>query len=309
MRLIMSVIISTLIWACAPTSKLSWSDIAGTTVQPEEPVIFSIPSSSITRELKDTKPDILKGFPFVSAQPVINFNGKFPPEFYSSLKYRWNAEFIKSVDFWRLRYDQHMYDVIYINPVWIGELTIKEDDFLRNIAYSYNISDEQVQVLEKWINEGGILWIESAIFISSYDYNLNKFSDEKLKSLVESLRSMTLFGNKIQVQTFLAKRIDEFNTEKLLFEVTPEKNLTQQKVEGINKHVNKLLIEQTDYVGIYITIEGNPIIKSGDTVYASFANYGKGKIITLAPFDFKDVHYDGEIFRFDLLSWALNDRT
>jgi hypothetical protein len=289
-------------FACAPTAKTTRCDVSP---QSEKVYTFSIPPESTSREIRDNKPDILKGFPFISSQPVTNFRGKFPPEFYSDIKYRWNAEYIGFVDFWKLRYNQHLYDVIYIDPMWIGDLSLGENDFLKNIIYSYNISDEQFKILETWIRNGGILWMEPAIFISSYDYNLNKFDDEKLKNLVDRLKTMTILGNKLNVQTFTAKKIDEFNMEKLSIEVTPEKI---QDMDGLDKDVKKLLLEQSDYIGIYITVDGPPIIKSGNTVYASYVDYGSGKIITLAPFDFRNVHYDGEIFRLDLLSWALNGR-
>ncbi len=289
-------------FACAPTAKTTRCDVSP---QPEEVYTFSIPPESTSREIRDNKPDILKGFPFISSQPVTNFTGKFPPEFYSGIKYRWNAEYIGFVDFWKLRYNQHLYDVIYINPMWLGDLSLGGNDFLKNIVYSYNISDEQFNILETWIRNGGILWIEPAIYISTYDYHLNKFDDEKLKNLVDRLKAMTILGNKLNVRTFTAKKIDEFNTEKLSIEVTPE---NVRDMGGLDRDVKKLLLEQTDYTGIYITVDGTPIIKSGNTVFASYVNYGKGKILTLAPFDFRNVHYDGEIFRLDLLSWALNGR-
>ncbi len=288
--------------ACAPTSKKTLPDV---TSEPDEVHIFSIPPESTSREIRDNKPDILKGFPFISAQPVTNFAGKFPPEFYAAIKHRWNAEYIRFVDFWNLRHNPYLYDVIYITPLWIGDLSLKDEDFLKNIAYSYNIPDEQLKILNNWIENGGILWIESAIFISSYDYHLNNFDDKKLKKLTERLKSMTLFGKKLNVRTFKAKKIDEFNTEKLVMEITPEKI---QDMNGLKTDIKKLLLEQTDYVGIYVTADGNPIVKSGDIVYASYVNHGKGDILTLVPFDFKNVRYDGEIFRLDLLSWALNGR-
>lgn len=289
-------------FACAPTAKTTRYDVSP---QPEKVYTFSIPPESTSREIRDNKPDILKGFPFISSQPVTNFRGKFPPEFYSGIKYRWDAEYIGFVDFWKLRYNQHLYDVIYINPMWIGDLSLGENDFLKNIVSSYNISDEQFKILETWIRNGGILWMEPAIFISSYDYNLNKFDDAKLKNLVDKLKAMTILGNRLNVQIFTAKKIDEFNTEKLSIEVTPE---SIQDMDGLDRDLKKLLLEQTDYIGIYISVDGTPIIKSGNTVFASYVNYGKGKILTLAPFDFRNVHYDGEIFRLDLLSWALNGR-
>jgi hypothetical protein len=290
--------------SCAPTASTPQGDLAP---KPEEIYTFSVPASSLSREIKDTKPDILKGFPFIAYQPVVNFRGKFPPEFYSRIKQRWAAESLKSADIWRLRNDHYLYDVLYANPLWIGDLQLREGDLLKNIVNAYNISNEQFKVLEDWIKDGGILWIESAIYISSYDYNLNHFNDEKLKDLVGKIKAMTILGHKVNVRVETARRIDEFNTERLSMVISPEENIIGH-VETLDKQIRSLLLEQTDYIGIYVTIQGEPIVKSGDATYASYVNYGKGKIITLAPFDFKNVQYDGELLRLDLLLWALNDR-
>jgi hypothetical protein len=303
-EIIFYCLLSSIICSCAPTAKTPQGDLSP---KPEEIYTFSIPANSISREIKDTKPDILKGFPFISFQPVTNFRGKYPPEFYSTIRQRWNAEALQTADIWKLRYDQQRYDVIYTNPLWIGDLSLGEGDYLKNIVYSHNLSEEQFKVLENWIKEGGIFWIESAVFISSYDYNLNNFSDSKLNKLIEKIKTMTLFGHKLHVSTSMAKRIDEFNTEKLSMIISPDENLIKH-VEVLDKQINNLLLEQTDYVGIYITLDGEPIVKSGDKIYASYINYGKGKIITLVPFGFKNVHYDGEMLRLDLLLWSLNDR-
>lgn len=299
------IIIILFLISCAPTTKLSESEILSTTTRQEETTIFNIPDSKITREIKDTKPDLLRGFPFISYIPISDFKGKFPPEFYSSIKIKFEAQNIKNVDYWNLRNNNHLYDIIYIQPIWIGEYIFKENDYIYNIAHSFNISKEQINILENWIKEGGTLWLESALFISSYDFKFNNFNDEKLKEFIQKLKSLTLFGNKINVIPFIAKKIDEFNTEKLLIEITPEKDYL---LDDMRNDINKLLLEQNDYVGLYITVVGNPLIKSEENIFASYVEHGKGKIITIAPFDFKNVYYDGEIFRIHLLSWAMNVR-
>ncbi len=71
--------------------------------------------------------------------------------------------------------------------------------------------------------------------------------------------------------------------------------------------INKLLLEQTDSRGLYFTVQGTEIVSSGGNVYASVADYGKGKIITLAPFDYRNTYFDGETLRLDLLSWLFYD--
>lgn len=296
MRVLLLLVVITVITGCATDEQKKAVDIYN---KPEEIYVFSVPANSISREIKDSKADVLKGFPFVSHQPTMNFRGKFPPEFYSGIKYKWSAEYIKTADIWKLRYNRNYYDIIYVTPIWIGDFNIKEDDLIKNIALSYNIPDAQIDIIDNWVKSGGILWIESAIYISAYDYQLNKFNDARVDRIIQKLKGMTLFGNKMKVQVFQANRIDEFNTERFVKEVIPDKHAGTVQV-------GKMLIEQTDFIGIYLTLEGEPIIKSGNTVYASAVNHGKGKIITLAPFDFKNVHYDGEIFRFDLLSWALS---
>jgi hypothetical protein len=302
-NIIAGIVIILFVYGCAPTAKTT-SDMSAT---PEEIYTFEISPESTSREIQDSKPDILKGFPFISAHPTSSFMGKFPPEFYSANKLKWSAEYITFADFWNLRHDQHFYDVIYMNPMWIGDLILRENDLMKNIAYSYNIPSEKIRILDRWIRDGGVLWIESAIYISSYDYKLNKFDDEKLSALIDKIRAMTLFGNSLNVHTMTAERIDEFNIKKLSMAVIPDKEAAGTK--EIHQDVHSLLLEQSDYIGIYFSIDGVPLIQSGDTVYASYAKYGKGKIITLTPFDFKHTHYDGEILRLDLLSWALNDRT
>jgi len=302
--IIIYCLLSVIIYACAPTAKTPQGDLSS---KPEEIYTFSIPANSISREIKDTKPDVLKGFPFISYHPVTNFRGKYPPEFYSGIKQKWHAESLQAADIWSLRHDPQMYDVIYTSPLWIGDLYLAGKDYLENIVYSHNLSEEQFKILDNWIKEGGVFWIESAVFISSYDYNLNNFNDDKLNKLIEKIKAETLLGHKLRIFSSTAKRIDEFNTEKLNMVISPEENLIRH-IAVLDNQIKSLLIEQTDYIGIYITLDGEPIIKAGDKIYASYINYGKGKIITLAPFDFKNVHYDGEMLRLDLLLWSLNDR-
>ncbi len=177
---------------------------------------FPIPESSVSREYKDTRPSILKGFPFISYRPAENFAGKYPPEFYSQFKSTaFNAEFIKQADFWKMRHNQRYYDILYIMPLWVGDLYLPYDDLMKNIAYSYNISELQMEILEKWIKEGGILWIESAIYVSPYDMKINRFNEKSINDIVEKLKGMSIFGHKISLNVLKADSIDEFNVVKI----------------------------------------------------------------------------------------------
>ena len=289
---------------CAPKIQPSPSEVYQ---MPPEVYTFSVPADSISREIKEKKPEILKDFPFVSYHPATDFRGKYPPEFYSQFKSRWKAESLKAADIWRLRHDPNYYDVLYAPALWIGNLTLKGQDFMKVIAGADNLPDEQLAVIEEWVRQGGTLWFESAIYISAYDYSLSQFTDAKLDDMVRTLSGMKLFGNAIRVNSFKARKIDEFHTDMFVSEVIPEET-TDSQAAGITRDVKKLLLEQSDYVGIYFTIEGSPLIQAGGTVYASSAEYGKGKVITLAPFDFRNARYDGEMLRFDMMSWIMNVR-
>jgi len=275
---------------------------------PEEVHIITVPANSLSRELIDHRSNTVKGFPFVAHQAVNNFKGKFSPEFYTSMDRKVRAETLKDVDFWSLDNNPALYDVIYVKPLWLGDLKLKNNNLLESIAYSYNISTEQLAILKAWIQKGGILWMESGIYISAYDYNFNKFDDRKLGQLMLALSGLNLEGSKLNVKMLKAKKTDPLHVETLFHEMHFNKMEKRGDIEVINDKIGSLLIEQTDYIGIYISVDGVPIIKSNDSVYASYIKSGKGIILTLAPFDFKNAYFDGELFRFTLLTWALDNR-
>lgn len=276
--------------------------------KPEEVHIFTVPANSLSRELIDYRPNIVKGFPFVSILALNNFKGKFPPEFYTAMDRKVRAETLKDVDFWGLNNNPALYDVIYVKPLWLGDLKFKNNSLLESIAYSYNISTEQLAILNAWIQKGGILWMEAGIYISAYDYNFNKFDDKKLNQLMRSLSGMELDGSKLNVKMLKAVKTDALHVETLFNEIHFDKKEQIGNIREINDKVRSLLIEQTDYIGIYISADGVPIIKANNYVYASYIKSGKGLILTLAPFDFKNVYFDGELFRLTLLNWALDNR-
>ncbi len=185
---------------------------------------------------------------------------------------------------------------------------MKGDDLLKNLALSHNLSEGQVKVLEDWVEGGGILWIESAVFVSSYDYSLNRLDQKKIEHLIERLRAQKLFGHPMRSHVLRAKRIDEFNMEKVQKEIRPDGVGIPTTAAQDDMTIRRLLLEQTDYVGIYLSVDGTPILRDASGVYASYINHGKGKVITLAPLDFRNSYYDGELFRLSLLLWALDER-
>ncbi|MEI6206171.1 MAG: hypothetical protein WCP20_05275 [Desulfuromonadales bacterium] len=217
------------------------------------------------------------------------------------------SESLQQVDFWSLKKNPNLYDVIYIKPMLLGEFKVKGKNLLENIAYTYNISADQLIILDNWVQNGGILWIESAIYISLYDYKFNKFSDKELESFLTKLNGMSLYDRKLNVHMLRAKKTDDIHVEGISQEIVASASGTFGDIREINEKIRTLLLEQSDYIGIYLSVAATPIIKNGDKVYASYVESGKGKVITLPPFDFVKTSHDGELFRLTLLSWALNN--
>ena len=281
-------------------------DICDIITHPEEINVIEV--AEPYRERKESTLKLLSDFPFISYKPIIDFYGKFPPEFYSSIKIKWKAIPFEKADYWRMRWDPYIYDFIYIKPIWIGNFSLKSDDLLENLAINYNVSDEEVRILKDWLKQGGVLWIESAIFVSSYDMELNKIDMKKLLNFAYKLKKCKLFGKNLKVFIFRTTRVDKFHTKTLIKEIEVSKNSLSPKVKEILNDINKLLLIQDDYIGIYFTVDGTPIVTDGKKTYSSYINYGKGKVITTAPFDFLNVHYDGELYRWNLLLWAMKER-
>ncbi len=280
-------------------------DICDIISQPEHINIIEMPEYS--KSTKDvTKREMLSGFPFISYKPIIDFGGKFPPEFYSSIRFRWKAVSFNNANYWNLRWNPHLYDIIYVKPLWIGDFSFKSEDFLKDLSYTYNVSFRELNILKNWIKNGGVLWIESAIYISSYDVALNRLNRSRLSRLFRKIRRIKILGQKVNTFALRARMIDKFHTKPLNKTVVISKSLSKQP--NLLRGIHRLKLTQYDYLGAYFTVRGKQIIKYNGKVYASYINYGKGKIITTIPFDFLDVHYDGELYRWNLLMWLLKDR-
>src|ERR1039457_6429527 len=274
--------------------------------EPEKVQLFSVPLTSLSRSAEDDRAALTRGCPFVSPKPVSHFRGKFPPSVYADLEKRdFRAQQLTEVDFWHLEREPGLYDVIYCKGMLLGEFKARGKGLLESIAYSYNISAEQLTILRDWVGKGGILWLEPAIYVSSYDYKFKQIDDTRLNQLVRTLSGMTLDGYGLNVLTLRGRRIDDLHVEPLSRELSFAKGEKPGEIEQINARIRSLLLEQNDYIGIYLSVKGTPIVRSGGQVFASFVASGRGKIITLAPFDFEDSYHDGELFRLLLLSWAL----
>lgn len=280
-------------------------DICDILSKPEKINIIETPVYT-SGKVSPTRKQILNSFPFVAYRPIIDFRGKFPPEFYSAIKCRWSAVSFQDADYWSLRFNPYLYDIIYVKPLWIGDFSLRSEDFLKDLSYTYNVSFRELNILKNWIKNGGVLWIESAIYISSYDVSLNRLTRKRLAILFKKLKRMTIFGKKVDMFVLRAKLIDKFHTKPLNKTVVVLKSFSEQP--NLLRGIHRLKLSQYDYLGAYFAVRGKPIIKYNGKVYASYIDYGKGKIITTVPFDFLDVHYDGELYRWNLLMWLMGNR-
>ena len=274
--------------------------------EPEKVQLFTVPLTSLSRPAAGDPAPLTRGFPFVSQKPVSHFQGKFPPSRYAELEKRaFRARELGEVDFWRLKDDPGLYDVIYFKGMQLSEFKARGNGLLESIAYSCNIPADQLAILREWIGKGGILWLEPGISVSAYDYKFKRMDDARLDRLVRALSRMTLEGHRLNVCTERARRTDELHVEPLTRELSFGAEQRPGEIERINDQIGSLLLEQSDFIGIYLSVQGTPIVRSGAKVYASYISVGQGKIITLAPFDFQDSYHDGELLRLLLLSWAL----
>jgi hypothetical protein len=277
--------------------------------EPEKVQLFTVPLTSLSRAGEADRAPLTGGFPFVSQQPEGRFKGKFPPSLYADLEKRGlRARELGEVDFWRLKNDPALYDVIYLKGMLLGEFKPRGTDLLESIAFSYNIPAEKLAILRDWVARGGILWLEPSISVSSYDYQFKKMDDVRLNRLLRTLSGMTLEGHRLNVITLRARRSDQLHVEPLTRELNFGQGEKPGEIGEINSQVRSLLLQQKDYIGIYLSVQGTPIVSSKGQVFASFVASGRGKIITLAPFDFLDSYHDGELFRILLLTWALEGK-
>lgn len=246
---------------------------------------------------------VLKRFPFVTLQKGSDVKGKFDDRFYASLDLVYRAENIENVDFWKLRDAPKSIDYIYILPLWMKEYRKLTKDLFTNICYSYNLSEEQQQILKDWIAQGGKLWVEFGVFSTKYDlFNRNgEIAQSKIHRLVRSHLAGLHFLN-IPYNTFLfrSKNLDFINYQSTYKAFLIDQQRT--KLEGIRR----LRVDVDNYLENYIVLDGEPLVvdTSGRTL-VSIKAYGNGYIISLLPFEYKDAYFDGELLRWKLLFYTL----
>ena len=247
---------------------------------------------------------LLQKFPFISNQPVLDFHGKFSDEFYDKLDYKYKATPLKDVDFWKLRTNPFLEDFIYVLPTWANKFKRVSSDLFEDIAYSYNLSLKEQEILKWWIGEGGILWIEGGIYSTRYDTfkrNGEIASKQISKKIIQKSKNLHFFDKKVKTYIYKSKKIDFINyiPLKITFQ-------TENKLDYF-KDIKKLKIKTQNYLNADFLAQAEYLVTSKDNKpLVSFVPYGKGGVIFVRPFEFKDKRYDGELLRWKLLYFLLN---
>lgn len=247
---------------------------------------------------------LLKQFPFISNQPVIDFKGKFSDEFYDKIDYRYKAIPLKDVDFWKLRTNPFLEDFIYILPTWVEKFQRVSSDLFKDIGYSYNLSLKEQEILKWWIGEGGILWIEGGIYSTRYDtFKRNGEIDSKkiVEKIIRKSKNMTFFDTMVRTNIYKSKKIDLVNYIPLKLQFKSKNNL------NYFKEIKNLKIETQNYLSVDFLPQSEYLVKdSNNNPLVSFVPYGKGGVVFIRPFEFKDKRFDGELLRWKLLYFLLN---
>ena len=200
-----------------------------------------------------------------------------------------------------------MYDFIYVLPIWINEFKKVSNDLYKNIGFTYNLSSKEQEILKWWIKEGGILWVESAIYSTRYDtfkkdgeidetaiYNKMAQKTENLKFLEQEVYSYTYKNPKIDIINYNPSNI-EFKTS--------------SKIDYFSD-IKTLKIQTDNYLTTYLQPKGEILVKNkkNNQPLVTFLKYGKGGIVFLRDFEFEDKRFDGELLRWKLISYLLEKK-
>ncbi|NPA03350.1 MAG: hypothetical protein GXO61_00650 [Epsilonproteobacteria bacterium] len=253
-------------------------------------------------EQQDSK-EIFKQFPFISLKPSLEIRGKFSDDFYKSLDTSFKAKHLKDVNFWKLQEDPSSLDFIYVLPLWIKDYRKISKDLLENIAYSYNISKEEQHILRDWIAQGGKLWVEFGTFSTKYDVfnRYGEISTKKIRSLINSSFNNTkLFSKPIRSYIFKSKNLDVINY------IPSSKEFTIDTQRSKFKDIKRLKLNLENFMENYAIALGEPLIlDTKGRALVTQIPYQEGMVVTLLPFEYKDVYYDGELLRWRLLFYLL----
>lgn len=278
-------------------------EIEKSLLQPETVDIYDIDINKLVVGKEDSREQI-KNFPFVSLNPVLDYRGKFSDQYYDLKPYKIRSQRIDEVDFWKLQNNPYMIDFIYVLPIWVDNFKRVSNDLYQNIGYTYNLSVKEQEILKWWVEQGGVLWLESGIYTTLYDsYNKSGVTSSSKAKKVLSKKSADLnfMDRNLHVIKYQAKKVDYINYKKreIEFDVVSNKRWLED--------INKLRVVVANYAEFYFVPDGEVLLKSENGIPVVTTNkYGKGLILSMVPFAYSDTRYDGELLRWKLMEYALD---
>jgi len=273
-------------------------------LSPESVSVYDIGVNNIFANVNNGR-KLLRGFPFISNTPIIDFKGKFSNQFYDKLDYRYKYASLKDVNFWKLRTNPFYLDFVYVLPTWANRFKKVSNNLFEDIGYSYNLSSKEQEILKWWIGQGGILWIEGGIYSTRYDtFKKNGEINQRAirKKLVQKSKNLYFFGSKVHTTIYKSKKIDFINYTPMKIRFKTTSTLPYfSDIKNLEIKTDNYL--QADFMprGKYLLTTQNkkPLV--------SFIRYGRGGVVFLYPFEFQNTRYDGELLRWKLLYFLLDD--
>ena len=270
---------------------------------PETVEIYDVSAEYALKDVNNGR-KLLKDFPFIANKPIVDFNGKFSNQFYDKIDYRYKFSHIKDVDFWKLRVNPYIEDFVYVLPTWANEFKRVSNDLFTNLGFTYNLSSKEQEILKWWIGEGGILWVEGGIYSTRYDtFKKNgEINHEAIvKNIVDKSKELKFFDRDVKTYMTVGNKVDYINYEpvKISFETT-------SNIEYFSD-IQNLDIVTSDFMSADFMPNGMTLLATkNNEPLVSFVQYGKGGVVFLRPFEFKDKMYDGELLRWKLMFYLMN---
>lgn len=248
--------------------------------------------------------NIFQEFPFILGDYEIR--GKFSDKFYDNLHFVYTARPIEKVDFWRLQKEPKSIDFIYVSPVWIRDFKKVSSNLFEDLCYSYNISKQEQDILKQWVAKGGVLWLESGTYSTKYDIfnRRGEIATAKINRLIrQSLQGVRFWDRPIKHYLFASHDLDPINyvPSSYIFQVDSNRS--------IFKDIKRLKIDIQNYLQNNFVVLAKPlVVDTKGRPLVTLMKYGKGYVVSLLPFEYKDVYYDGELLRWELLFYIYNLR-
>ncbi len=297
----LTVLVVVFLSACSNRNININPEVEKTLLQPESIDVYDIDINKLVVEKEDLREQV-KQFPFVSLNPILDYRGKFSDKFYSLKPYKVKAKRIDEIDFWKLQNNPYLVDFIYVLPIWVENFKKVSNDLYQNIGYSYNLSLKEQEILKWWVEQGGVLWLETGIYTTLYDsYTKSGItSASKAKRVLNQKSGKQHFmNNELHVVKYQAKKVDYINYKKreINFSVTSDVNWLKD-VENLRMIVN-------NYAENYFLPDGKVLIRNNNIPLVTVNNLGKGMILSMIPFTYNDTRFDGELLRWKLVEYAL----